>query len=90
MKPLPGVLLAATLLLAAAVPGRAGRTYTPIAPEFLRETVWLNAQPLTLKQVSQRRVVVVAFFSTMNVNSVRALSALKFWNERYELNGLLI
>jgi hypothetical protein len=89
MTRLRAALLAAALLLAAA-PGRAGRTYTPIAPEFPPDAVWLNAKPLTLKQVRLRRVVVVAFFSTTNLNSVRALAALKAWNERYELNGLLI
>jgi|GEM_PF-429391 len=89
MPSLKTALLAATLLLSS-IPGRAGRTYTPIAPEFPLDTVWLNSKPLTLKQVRLRRVVVVAFFSTANLNSVRVLAALKAWNERYELNGLLI
>ena len=79
----------ATLLLSG-VPLRAGRTYTPLAPEFPQNTVWLTSKPLTLKQVRLRRVVLVAFLSTANLNSVRALAALKAWNERYELNGLLI
>jgi hypothetical protein len=81
-------VLAALLLQAA--PLQAGRTYTPIAPEFPTDSVWINARPLTLKQVRLRRVVLVAFFSTANLNSARALSALKFWHDRYELNGLLI
>ncbi|MBI5241217.1 MAG: hypothetical protein HY926_12160 [Elusimicrobia bacterium] len=81
-------VLAALLLQAS--PLRAGRTYTPIAPEFPTDTVWINAKPLTLKLVRQRRVVLVAFFSTTNLNSARALSALKFWHDRYELNGLMI
>ncbi len=81
-------VLAALLLPGA--PLQAARTYNPVAPEFPLDTVWLNARPITLKQVRQRRVVLVAFFSTTNLNSVRALSALKFWNERYELNGLMV
>ncbi len=89
MMRLKTALLAATLLLSP-IPGRAGRTYTPIAPEFPLDTVWFNAKPLTLKQARLRRVVVIAFFSTANLNSMRALAALKAWNERYELNGLLI
>jgi hypothetical protein len=89
MTRLKTALLAAALLLSS-IPGRAGRAYTPIAPEFPPDAVWFNAKPLTLKQVRLRRVVVVAFFSTVNLNSMRALAALKAWNERYELNGLLI
>ncbi|MCX5795055.1 MAG: hypothetical protein NTY77_06145 [Elusimicrobia bacterium] len=89
MRRLPAALLAAALLLPP-LPVRAGRTYTPTAPEFPLDTVWLNAKPLTLKQVRLRRAVLVAFFSTANLNSFRALAALKAWNERYELNGLLI
>jgi hypothetical protein len=89
VRRLKTALLAATLLLSS-IPGRAGRTYNPIAPEFPLDTVWFNAKPLTLKQLRLRRVVVVAFFSAANLNSVRALAALKAWNERYEFNGLLI
>ena len=89
MTRLKTALLAATLLLSS-IPSRAGRTYTPIAPEFPMDAVWINAKPLTLKQLRLHRVVLVAFFSTANLNSVRALAALKTWNERYEFSGLLI
>jgi len=82
------LMLAAGLLLPG--PVQAARPITPPAPDFLADAAWLNAKPLTLTRLRRRRVVLAAFLSTVNINSIRALAALNTWHERYEMNGLLV
>lgn len=60
------------------------------APEFPSEEIWVNAKPLTLARLRNRRGVVVAFINTANINSLRALKTLNKWHEAFQLKGLMI
>lgn len=87
MRP-AAALLAAFLLLPG--PVRAKRALTPPAPDFPLDAVWFNAKPLTLERLHDRRVLLVAFFNTANINSMRVLPMLKAWHQHYELGGLMV
>ena len=80
----------ALLLALGLTPAFAARPITPPAPEFPASGAWINAKPLTLKDLRNRRVVLVAFINTTNINSLRSLAILKEWHERYALEGLSI
>lgn len=75
---------------ALAAPGRAARPITPPAAEFPSEDVWINARPLTLRRLRNRRAVLVAFINTADVNSIRTFPVLKAWHRRYALDGLMV
>ncbi len=66
------------------------RPIQPPAPNLPLEDIWLNAKGLSLKNLRGRRVAVVAFINTANLNSLRALAVLKAWDERYALDGLSV
>ncbi|MBI5881482.1 MAG: redoxin domain-containing protein [Elusimicrobia bacterium] len=83
-------VLAALALLPAAVPAWAVRPLTPPAPEFQEGRAWVNAKPLTMKLLRGRKVVLVAFINTASIHSLRALSVLKEWWDRYALEGLMV
>lgn len=72
--------------LAAAIP----RPIQPPAPEFATGSVWINGKGLSMRRLKGRRVVLVAFLNAANLNSLRAIQALKTWDERYGLDGLSI
>jgi hypothetical protein len=78
------------LLLFAASRALAVRPIEPPAPDFPAQAVWLNARDLSMERVRGKRVVLVAFLNTMNINSVRAAQALKAWDRRYSLDGLMV
>lgn len=78
------------LLLSSAVPAAAYRPITPPAPEFPAADAWINAKPLTMARMKGRRVVLVAFINTANVNSLRALKTLTIWHEAFRLQGLMV
>ncbi|MBI3553144.1 MAG: redoxin domain-containing protein [Elusimicrobia bacterium] len=82
------IRLLSLLLLAGAA--FAARPLQPPAPEFPAQSVWVNARDLSLKRLRGRRVVLVAFINTMNINSLRAISALEEWDRRYSLEGLMV
>ncbi|MFA6004415.1 MAG: redoxin domain-containing protein [Elusimicrobiota bacterium] len=89
LKRLP-LALGLAALLAWPPSGRAARPITPPAPDFPQDAIWFNAQPLSLQRLRRRRVVLTAFFSTANINSIRALQTLKAWHKNYELAGLMV
>lgn len=60
------------------------------APEFPPEDAWVNAKPLTIARLRRRRVVLLAFINTANINSLRALKALEAWDRQYGLSGLMV
>jgi len=60
----------------------------PIAPEFTSGT-WLNSEPLTLKSL-RGRVVVVDFWTFACYNCRNALPAVKNWDARYRNHGLTV
>jgi hypothetical protein len=85
------LLAPALAFLLLAPPARAvPRALQPAAPEFPATDLWANAKGLTMKRLRGRRVVLVAFVNTANINSLRALSILKSWDARYGLEGLSI
>jgi hypothetical protein len=78
--------LALTLGLAAASP----RPLAPPAPELPDTALWINAKPFTLKAQKNRKIVLLAFINTGNLNSVRSFGTLKLWHERYAKEGLIV
>lgn len=80
------------LLLAAllAAPAAAKRPLTPEAPEFPVEDAWINAKPLTLQLLMDRKAVVVAFINPTGLHTLRELTALKGWYDRYALSQLMV
>ena len=82
-------LLTLALALAACPPAAARPTRLP-APDFPVQAVWLNARDMTLARLKGRRVLLVAFINAANINSLRALEALKAWDRRYALDGLMV
>jgi hypothetical protein len=81
--------LAAALLLACGAHAAQRPIKTP-ASDFPASAAWLNAKPITLKLMRGRRVAVVAFVHTVNLNSLRAINVLKTWDEKYALSGLSV
>jgi peptide-methionine (R)-S-oxide reductase len=63
-------------------------TQSPIAPEFAPGT-WINSEPLTLKGLSGR-VVLVEFWTFGCYNCRNTLPSVKRWHERYSDKGLTI
>jgi cytochrome c biogenesis protein CcdA/thiol-disulfide isomerase/thioredoxin len=59
------------------------------APEFAGVTRWLNSQPLTLKSL-RGRVVLIDFWTYTCINCLRTLPYIKAWDERYRDRGLTI
>ncbi|HAZ06976.1 MAG TPA: hypothetical protein DCZ01_00315 [Elusimicrobia bacterium] len=82
--------LALVLVLALAAPAGAVRPLTPPAPEFLPDAAWINAKPLPLALLRERKVVVVAFLNLTSLNTLRALPVLKAWFDRYALHQLMV
>jgi thiol-disulfide isomerase/thioredoxin len=67
---------------------QASETKSPTAPEFGPGT-WINSEPVTLKSLSGR-VVVVEFWTFGCYNCRNTLPFVKRWHERYSDKGLTI
>ncbi|MBI4061858.1 MAG: redoxin family protein [Elusimicrobia bacterium] len=80
----------ALLLLTLAGTVRAERPLQPPAPEFPSAGAWLNAAPLSLARMRQRKAVIVAFVNPTSINSIRVLPALKAWFDRYALSQAMV
>jgi thiol-disulfide isomerase/thioredoxin len=52
-------------------------------------TLWLNSQPLTAVELSER-VVLVDFWTFSCINSIRTLPYLRTWAEKYKDHGLVV
>jgi thiol-disulfide isomerase/thioredoxin len=63
-------------------------TTTRVAPE-ISSGIWLNSQPLTLKSL-QGRVVLIEFWTFACYNCRNTLPALKKWDAQYRDQGLTI
>ena len=83
----PALLL---LFLLAAATARAERPLHPLASEFPPESAWLNATHLSLSQMRQKKIVVIAFINPTSINSIRVLPALKAWFDRYGLSQVMV
>lgn len=82
--------LAVLLLRLSALPAFASHPIQPIAPEFPPDNAWINAKPLTLERLKGRRVALLAFLNTDNLNSLRALQTLNRWHDAYAMSGVMI
>ena len=80
--------LALAVLLAA--PASAMRPITPPAPEFPNGAAWVNAKPLSLSMFRDRKVVLVVFLNPTGLHSIRLLSTLEAWFDRYALRQLMV
>jgi thiol-disulfide isomerase/thioredoxin len=63
-------------------------TTTRVAPE-ISSGIWLNSQPLTLKSL-QGRVVLIEFWTFACYNCRNTLPALRKWDAQYRNQGLTI
>ena len=63
-------------------------TTAPTAPD-ISNGVWINSEPLTLKSL-QGRVVLIEFWTFACYNCRNTLPALKKWDEHYRNEGLTI
>jgi len=59
------------------------------APEFIMGGEWINSQPLTMKEL-RGKVVLVDFWTYTCINCIRTLPYIKDWNEKYKDKGLVI
>jgi cytochrome c biogenesis protein CcdA/thiol-disulfide isomerase/thioredoxin len=59
------------------------------APDFTGVTRWLNSQPLTMREL-RGKVVLIDFWTYTCINCLRTLPYLRAWDERYRDRGLVI
>lgn len=59
------------------------------APEFPANLVWFNTEPLTLKKL-KGKVILVDFWTYSCVNCLRTLPHLRDWYKKYAKKGLVI
>ena len=60
-----------------------------LAPELVAVSGWINSEPLMLKDL-RGKVVLVDFWTYTCINCIRTFPYLKAWNEQYSDHGLLI
>jgi thiol-disulfide isomerase/thioredoxin len=62
-----------------------------LAPRFAGLTGWINAEPVSLEELSEaRQVVLIDFWTYTCVNCIRTLPFLRDWHEKYGDRGLTI
>ena len=81
-----GLLVACTSASGLADP--AGKVGSP-APEFEGIANWINSEPLTMKEL-RGKVVLIDFWTYTCVNCIRTMPYLKEWHDRYADKGLVI
>jgi thiol-disulfide isomerase/thioredoxin len=59
------------------------------APEFTGIQQWLNSEPLTMRQL-RGKVVLVDFWTYTCINCIRTLPYVKSWQEKYKDQGLVV
>ena len=69
----------------------AGNTHAlaPLAPEFKGISHWINSQPLTMRQL-RGKVVLVEFWTFDCINCIHVMPYVKQWHERYKDQGLTV
>lgn len=82
----PLKLLAAAAALAAASAASAAPT---VAPEFAGINQWLNSEPLTMKQL-RGKVVLVDFWTYDCINCINTLPHVVKWHGKYKDKGLVV
>lgn len=89
MKSILNTLLAATALSAASLTAAVAAPMAPAAPEFTGISKWLNSDPLTMRQL-RGKVVLVDFWTYTCINCIRTLPYVKSWHEKYKDQGLVV
>jgi thiol-disulfide isomerase/thioredoxin len=86
-------LVITTLLVATAAAGSAAFAGTPqnsaTAPEFTGIDTWLNSEPLTIRQL-RSKVVLVQFWTYTCINCINTLPYVRSWNQKYKDQGLTV
>lgn len=59
------------------------------APDFVAGGQWFNSEPLSMKEL-RGKVVLVDFWTYTCINCIRTLPYIKEWNEKYKDHGLII
>jgi len=59
------------------------------APEFTGIDKWLNSEPLTMRQL-RGKVVLIDFWTYTCINCVRTLPHVKSWYDKYKDQGLVV
>lgn len=78
---------AATLVGASASANAATAPFE--APEFSGITQWLNSEPLTMKQL-RGKVILVDFWTYDCINCINTLSHVVQWHDKYKDKGLVV
>ena len=83
-------LAAVTALATAATGAIAGPLkHSMPAPEFTGIEKWLNSEPLTMKQL-RGKVVLVDFWTYTCINCIHTLPYVKSWHQKYKDQGLVV
>ena len=61
----------------------------PVAPEFTGINHWINSEPLTMRSL-RGKAVLVEFWTYECINCLRAMPHVKQWHERYSKDGLVV
>lgn len=64
-------------------------TNSPAAPDFVGITNWLNSDPLTLKDL-KGKVVLIDFWTYSCINCIRTFPYLTRWYDKYKDDGFVI
>jgi thiol-disulfide isomerase/thioredoxin len=81
--------LAAAAALVGASAGASAATAPFEAPEFSGITQWLNSEPLTMKQL-RGKVILVDFWTYDCINCINTLSHVVQWHDKYKDKGLVV
>jgi thiol-disulfide isomerase/thioredoxin len=81
--------LAAAATLVGASAGASAATAPFEAPEFSGITQWLNSEPLTMKQL-RGKVILVDFWTYDCINCINTLSHVVQWHDKYKDKGLVV
>jgi thiol-disulfide isomerase/thioredoxin len=81
--------LAAAAALAGASFGASAAATPAVAPEFGGINQWLNSEPLTMKQL-RGKVVLVDFWTYDCINCINTLSHVVKWHDKYKDKGLVV
>ncbi|WP_426167150.1 thioredoxin family protein [Pseudoduganella sp. R-34] len=90
MKTTLKLLAAAATLVGASASAGAGAATAPFeAPDFSGITQWLNSEPLTMKQL-RGKVILVDFWTYDCINCINTLSHVVQWHDKYKDKGLVV
>ena len=90
MASISAKLAAACTAAAACFSSPAGALpFSTAAPEFTGIEQWLNSEPLTMRQL-KGKVVLVDFWTYTCINCINTLPHVKAWHQKYQQQGLAV